>query len=142
MQQKGARSLLPADDVRPLIDQDGKIAVALHPLGIHFTDDRLGRGAHDQRLVQLFAARMRDDGDFGREPLHVLRLPLQIALGDQHGEIGVFDALRPKALIHLSLYILPDPIAVRANDHRSLDGAVVDELGLDDDVRIPGENPR
>ena len=80
---------------------------------------------------------MRDDGDFGREPLHVLRLPLQIALGDQHGEIGVFDALRPKALIHLSLYILPDPIAVRANDHRSLDGAVVDELGLDDDVRIP-----
>lgn len=33
----------------------------------------LGRTDHE-RLREFFAARVRDDGDFGRKALHVLRL--------------------------------------------------------------------
>ncbi len=45
--QEEARAHFPAHHVAPLVDQDGQVAVALHPLGVHVTDHRLGRGADD-----------------------------------------------------------------------------------------------
>jgi hypothetical protein len=40
--QEGACDLLPAQDVAPLVDQDGQVAVALDPIPVEVADDALG----------------------------------------------------------------------------------------------------
>ena len=74
--EERAGGLFPAHDVRPLVYENGQIAVGLQPLGIHFADDGLAGRTDHERLREFFAARVRDDGDFGRKALHVLRLSL------------------------------------------------------------------
>ena len=135
--EEGTGGLLPPDDVRPLVDEQGQIAVALHPLGVHVADDGLGSRAHDELLFKLRIADMRDKRDLGREAFHVLRLLHEVAQGDEHREIGILVPCRFETAVEFLLDVLPDLVAVRADDHRALDGAVVHQLRLQDDVGVP-----
>ncbi len=135
--QEGTRGLFPPHHVRPLIHAHGQIAPAFHPLAVHGADDRFGSRAHAKRFLQFFPARMRDDGDFGREPFDVLRLFCHEAHGNKQREIGVFVSVILKTFVEFLLNIFPDRISVRADDHRPLYGAVIDELGFQHDVGIP-----
>ena len=90
--QEHTRAQLPAHDVGPLVQQQGQVAVALHPLGHELADDRLARGAHDDRLVELLAAGDGDHRQLGAEALDVLGLATQVALGDEQREVGVLGA--------------------------------------------------
>ena len=137
MRRKRARGLFPAHHIGPLVDENGQIAVALHPLGVHLADDGLRGRTDDQLFGELLPACVRDDGDLGSKALDVLGLALQIALGDQQGEIGVLMAGRLETLIHLLLNDLPDGVTVGPDDHRALDGAIIDQLGLEHHVGIP-----
>ena len=110
--QEEPRAHLPAHDVRPLVDEQRQIAIALHPLGEHRVDDRLGRGPNDQRLVELLAAAVRDDGDFGREAFDVLRLLGEEALRDEQREVRVLVARRLEHVVERALHPLPDAVAV------------------------------
>ena len=74
---------LPAHHVGPLVQKDRKVAVALHPLGIHRVDDGLRRRTYDQRLLKVSPARVGDDGQLWLEPLDVLRFLLDEALRDE-----------------------------------------------------------
>jgi hypothetical protein len=87
--QEQPRHLLPADDVRPLVDQDRQVAPRLHPLGVHRADDRLGRRPDDEPLLELLVAAVRHPGHLRREALDVLGLLHQQALGDEQREVGV-----------------------------------------------------
>ena len=80
---------------------------------------------------------MGDDGDFGREALDVFRFLRHETHGNEKGEICVLDARLLETCVQLSLNILPDRIPIGTDDHRPLDGAVIDELRLDDDVGVP-----
>ncbi|MEZ5207167.1 MAG: hypothetical protein R2690_09375 [Acidimicrobiales bacterium] len=51
--QEDAGPHLPPHDVRPLVQQQGKVAVGLDPLAHRLADDRLRRRAHDDRLLEL-----------------------------------------------------------------------------------------
>ena len=51
--QEHARTHFPADHVRPLIDEQWQIAIALDPARERIADDRLGGRTHDQRLIEL-----------------------------------------------------------------------------------------
>ena len=126
--EEGTGGLLPAHDVRPLVHEDGKIAVRLDPLAVHRADDGLRSRA--ERLCKLFSARVRDDGDFGRKAFDVLCLLRHEGHGDEEREVSVLMPRLLEALVELLLDIFPDGVPVRADDHRALDGAVVDELGL------------
>ena len=128
--QEGTGGLFPAHNVTPLIDEQGQVAVGLHPLGTHVADDGFAGGADDERLGEFFPARVRDDRHFGREPLDVLRLFGEKTHGNEQGEVGVLHALRLEHFVELFLDQFPDGIAVRADDHGALDGAVVDQAGL------------
>ena len=77
---------LPAHDVVPQVEQQRQVAVALDPLGHVLADDRLAGRADDDRLLELLAAGVGDDRQLGAEPLDVLGLPLEVALGDEQRE--------------------------------------------------------
>ncbi len=93
--QEEARAQLPAHDVRPLVEEQRKVAVALDPLGHELADDGLARRSHDDRLVELLAAGDGDHRQLGAEALDVLGLPLEVRLGDEQREVGVLGARRP-----------------------------------------------
>ena len=128
--EEGTGGLLPTHDVRPLVHEDGKIAVRLDPLAVHRADDGLRSRADAEGLCKLFPARVRDNGDFGRKAFDVLRLLRHERHGDKEREVSVFMPRLLEALVELFLDVFPDGVSVRADDHRALDGAVVDELGL------------
>ena len=128
---------LPAHDVGPLVDEQGQVAVALHPLGEERVDDRLAGGAHDDGLLQLLAAGVGDHGQLGAEALDVLGLLAQVGLGDEEGEVGVLGAGGLDPPVQLGLHALPDGVAVGPDDHRAPDGAVVGQLGLGHHVLVP-----
>ena len=73
--QEEARPQLPADDVRPLVVEQRQVTVRLHPAGIRRPDQRLRGGTHDERLLELLPARLRDHGDLGCEALRRALLP-------------------------------------------------------------------
>ncbi len=135
--QPDAGPQLPAHHVGPLVEQQGQIAVALHPLGHVLADDGLAGGAHHDRLVELLAAGHGDHGQLGTEALDVIGLALQVALGDEQREVGVLGADVLDAAIDVGLHALPDGVAVRADDHGAPHRAVVGQLGLGLDVLVP-----
>ena len=116
------RAHLPADDVRPLIDENGKITIALHPFRVHGVDDRLGCRPNDQRLVQLLSAAVSDYRHLGSEPLDVLRLLVEEALRDEQWEIGVLVSGVLEHHVELLLHPLPNTVAARSDDHASTNG--------------------
>src|SRR3712207_9095306 len=51
--QEQARAHLPPDHVRPLVDEQRQVAVALHPLREHRVDDRLRRRRSEEHTSEL-----------------------------------------------------------------------------------------
>ncbi len=135
--QERTRHLLPADDVRPLIDEDRQIAPRLHPFRVHRADDRLGRRPDDELLLELLAAAVRHVGDLRRKAFDVLRFLVQEAFGNEQREVRVHVAGRLDPRIERLLNQLPDRVAVRPDDHAALDRRVVGQLRAADDVEVP-----
>ena len=138
----------PAHDVGPLVDEDGEVAVGLHPLGVGFADDGLGGGAHDEGFLELaggdepavragFEARVGDDGALFCKPFHVRGLLLDVAAGDEEREVGIGV---PRGLEHgveRPLDVFPKRVAPRFDDHAAAHGAVLGEVGGLDNLLIP-----
>jgi hypothetical protein len=127
--QEQPRAQLPAHHVCPLVEQQRQVTVA---------DDRLRRRPHDERLLQLLAAGLGHHRKLGGEALHVVGLAAQVGLGDEQREVGVVVARGLDPRIELGDQQLPDPVAVWADDHRSLDRSAVGQLRLDDELVVPG----
>ena len=135
--QEQPRDLLPAHDVRPLVDQDREIAPGLDPLRVHRADDRLGGRADDEPLLEHLVAALRHPRDLRREALDVLRLPHQEALGNEEREVRVDVPGRLEAAVEPLLHQLPDRVAVGPDHHAALDGRVVGQLRAPHDVDVP-----
>ena len=135
--QEEPRAELPPHDVGPLVEEERQVAVALQPLRHVLADDRLARGPDDDGLVELLATRDGDDRELRAEPLDVLGLALEVRLGDEEREVRVLGAARLDAGVDLGLHPLPEPVAVRADDHRAADGTVLGQLRLVQDVLVP-----
>ena len=97
----------------------------------------LGGGAEGQTLLQLLAAAHGDPGHLRGEALYQLALLFQQALGDQNGHGHVDMAGLFEHAVHNALDILPDGVAIGAQDHEALDGCIVHQLRLQADVGIP-----
>ena len=130
--------LFPAHHVGPLVDQQRQVAPGLDPLRVEVAEDRLAGRADGQALLQLLAAGVGDPGDFGREPLDVLGLACQKALGHEQREIGVLVPGGFEARVEAGLHVFPQAEAVRADDHRAADGLeVVGQLRAADGGDVP-----
>ena len=94
-------------------------------------------GPHDQRLLELLAAAVGDDGELGREPLDVLRLFLQEALRDEQREVRVARAGLLDALVELVAQRLPNRKTVGSKHDASAHRRVVGQFGAQADVVVP-----
>ena len=135
--QEGAGGLLPADDGAPLVIQHGQLAPGVEHLGKMIAEHGLGGGAEGQTLLQLLAAAVGDPGHLGGEALDQLALLLQQALGDQHRHCHVLMPGLLELRVHQALDVLPDGIAIGAQNHKALDAGIVHQLRLQADIRIP-----
>ena len=91
----------------------------------------------DELLLELLVAAVRDPGDLRREPLDVLGLAHQQALGNEQRKVRVDVAGRLEPAVERLLDQLPDGVAVRPDHHAALDGRVVGQLRAPDDVEVP-----
>ena len=135
--QEGAGGLLPPQHGAPLVVQLGQIPVGVDDMGVVLAEQGLGGGADAVPLLQLLTAAVGHPGALGGEALHVILLLLEQALGDQHGQIHVLMPGLLELLVQNLLEILPDGVAVGAEDEHTLDGGVVNQLRLPAHVGKP-----
>ena len=135
--QEGAGGLFPAHDAAPLVIQLGQVTVAVDDMGIVLAEQRFAGGAHAQALLQLFLAAHGDPGHLRGEAFHMVLLFLQKALRYEHGHIDILVAGGLEHAVEDVLDILPNGVAVGADDHAAADAAVIDQLGLFNDIGIP-----
>ena len=73
--EEEASALLPAEDVGPLIDEEGQVAPGVDPVLVLGPDDGLARGADAVGLIELLAAAVGHDRELGgRSPRRALPL--------------------------------------------------------------------
>ncbi len=146
--EKKAGAHFPANDVRPLVEQKGQIAIRFYLFCKIFPDDHFRRRTDDQRLFErsgwnelpfciFFESVMRDDRAFGRKSFDVLGLFLQIAQGNKERKVGVLVPCRFEHAVENALDVFPQRIAPRFNDHAAADGRMFGEFGGFDDFLVP-----
>ncbi len=146
--QKQPRAHLPAHDVRPLVDQQRQVAIALHPARERVADDGLGRRPHHQRLLELagrheLAVGVRlepvvcDHCALRREPFDVRRFLLQERQRDEQRKVRVLVARGFEHVVERALHVLPERVAPGSDDHAAAHGRVFGEVGTDNDLLVP-----
>ena len=146
--QKHSRTQLPANDVAPLVEQDGQIAIRLDPLGEHGSDDGLAGRADDQRFLELagwdeasFGARfepvVRHDSALLGEPFDVLGFLLEKAHRDEERKVGVLVASLFEHVIERRLHVFPDGEPPRLDDHAAAHRGDLGQVGSADHLLIP-----
>ena len=136
--EEEAGAHLPPDHVAPLVDEEREVAVALDPLREHRVDDRLGGRTDHQGLLEHLPPADRHHRDLRGEPFDVLRLLGEEALRDEEGEVGVLVSRGLEHPVEGLLHLLPDGIAVGTDDHAAAHRAVIGQLGLRDQLVVPG----
>ena len=150
--QKDAGTHFPAHHITPLIDEQGEIAVTLHPARKGRADDGLAGGANNKRLRQFtgghhlhaavrllhgFQPVVRDHGAFFGEAFNMRCFLLQIAQGNEQREVGVEVAGVFEHPVHLPLDVFPDAVAPGLDDHAAADFRILRHVGGLDDFLIP-----
>ena len=145
--KKQSRPQLPANDVRPLVEQNRQIAPGFYPSRIRRTNDRFGCRTNDKWFgkrtggnefaVLRFQAVMRHDGAFFGETLDVRGLLLEIAQRYEKREVGIAVAGGLEHSVQNRLHPLPQGIAPRFDDHTASNFGVFGEIGRPDDLLIP-----
>ncbi len=148
--QEHPRAHLPAHHIGPLVGEQRQIAPALHPARHGIADDRLGRGAHDQRLFEpgggirnqpALAIRNQtvvgDDRHLLGKAFDVLGLAGEVGERDEQREVAVLYACGLDPVIHQALDALPDAVAPRLDHHAAAHAGFLGEVGGADDFLIP-----
>jgi hypothetical protein len=129
--------LLPADHVRPLVDEDRQVAPRLDPFGVHRTDDGFGGGPHHEPLFERFGTTLRHPSHLRSEAFHVLRFFHQQAFGNEQRKVGIDVAGGLEAPVERLLHQLPDGVSVRPDHHAPFHGRIVGQFGAADHVDVP-----
>ena len=106
-------------------------------MGEVVAEQRLAGGAHAQALFQLVQAAVGDPGHLGGKALHVVLLLLEQALGDEDGHGHVLMAGGLEHAVQDVGDVLPDGVAVGAQDHAALHAGIVHQLRLEAHVGVP-----
>jgi hypothetical protein len=101
---------LPSDNVVPLVQLEGQVAVRLDLAGEVGVHGGLRGWAHGDGLLQIRLSTLGNPGNFGSEALDVLLLTLQVVCADEDGEVGVSDLQRLDLVVEPSLDGFPDSI--------------------------------
>ena len=121
----------------PLIVELGQVAVRLNYILKVIAEQSLRGRTDDKTLAELIVTADGNDSALGSKALNVILLLLKQALGNKHRHIYVLVTKLLEAAVKLSLYILPDSVAVGADDHASLNARIIDQLCFFYNVGIP-----
>ena len=145
--EKQAWTHFPADDIRPLVQQNRQVAPGFHPACVGRADDGLGGGTHHKRLGKLpgghefsilrLEAVMGDDCAFLRETLDMRSLLLEVAQRNEEREVGVLVSRGLEHPVEHGLHPLPERVAGRLDDHATAHLGVLGEIRRADDLLIP-----
>ncbi len=146
--QEQACAHLPTDHVRPLIDQQGQVAVAFDPLREAVADDGLRGRTDDERFFEfaggleaalpiVFETVVCDDRALLGESLHVLGFFFQEALGDEQREVGVAVAGVFETLVERALDVFPDGVAPGLDHHASAHRGSLGQVGGTHHLLVP-----
>ena len=130
MAQEGAAGLFPAQHTAPLIEHHRQIPVGLDCILEILTEQGFGSRTDAVTLFQPLTAAISDPRALRREALYVVLFLLKQAFGDQHRHIDILRAGLLKLGIHDALDVLPDRIAIRTVNKHTLNGRIIDQLGL------------
>ena len=146
--EEEARAHFPADNVSPLVDENRKVAIRLYPLRVSLANDGLGGRTDNERLLELargdefsvrahLEARVGDDGTFLGEAVDVRGFLLDIADRNEEREVGVHVAGLLEHRVEVALDVLPQGVTPRLDNHAAADGAVLRQVGVLDDLKVP-----
>lgn len=136
--EEGNRVLeLPTNDVRPLVELEGKISVGSDPLSKGWVHDGLASGANGDGFLHFALARSRHPSDFRSKVFDVLLLGGQSLLGHQEREVRVLHSELLDASVEVLLNLFPNGISVGSQDVASRDVVVVEHFGLQDGLSVP-----
>ena len=135
--QEGTGGLFPTNNVAPLVIELGQIAIGLNDVAEMLAEECFGCGANDQSLGELILTANGNDSTFGSEALNVILFLLQKRFGNEHGHINVLVTECLEARVEILLNVLPNSVAVGAEDHAALNAGVVSQLGFFYYVCVP-----
>ena len=149
--QEESGAHLPAYHIRPLVNQDRKIAIRTYPVLVGVPDNSFRRRPYNQLFLQLggrvhYHARtvrighqtvMGDYRTFLCETFHVLGLTAKERLRDEKREIGILVPGFLEHLVQLMLHLLPYSIAIRFYYHTSSDCRILSQTSFNNKVVIP-----
>ena len=149
--QEQACAHFPAEDVAPLVDQQGQVAVRLYPVAEGVPDDGFARGANDELFFKLcfgvhnhtlalgigFQAIVCNHCTFLGKALHVVGLFAQKRLGNEKREIGILHASLFKHVVKPALHFFPYGISIWLDDHAASYGRLLGQVGFHNQFVVP-----
>lgn len=149
--EEEAGSEFPPHDVGPLVNEKGKVTVALNPVFVAVPDDcfagwsddelffEFGFGIDDNALAVrvVHQAVMGDNGALLGKSVNVLGFFAEEGFGDEEWEIGVDVSGGFEHSVEGLLHVFPNSVAVGFDNHASAHDAVVSEVGFFDDIVVP-----
>ena len=142
---------LPANHIRPLIDENGEIPVTLDPIAIGVPNDGLRGGANDQFFLQacilidhhsrtilcILQAVVGHHGAFFGKALYVIGFFAEVAFGNEYGEVGILMSGLFEPSVQVGLHGFPYRIPIGLDDHAAADTGVLSKICLDDQIVVP-----
>mmetsp|Transcript_93708 Transcript_93708/g.264499 ORF Transcript_93708/g.264499 Transcript_93708/m.264499 type:complete len:244 (+) Transcript_93708:1159-1890(+) len=128
---------LPTYDAAPLVQPDGKVAMGLHPVGEGRIHGGFARRPDGNGLVDVLVSELGHPRQLRGKVVEVVLLFFDVALGNEHREIAILHANQLDFLVEPPLDQLPNSVRPLPQDETSLDGILLDELALHDDLLIP-----
>ncbi len=116
----------------------GKVAVGLHPSGVHLENHRLGGRTDGQGLFQLLSAGVGHHSQLRSEPGDVLLLLFDIRHGNEQREVGVLVPGLLEHVVQRALHPFPDPVSPGTDHHAPSDRGIVRQLGPENHLVVPG----
>ena len=146
--QKKSSTHFPANNIRPLIDQQRQITITLNPLCVCRADDCFRSWSNNQRFFQFACGNkfpigshlksvMRDDRTFLCESIDMRRLFFQERYRNEKRKIGVAMPCLFEHSIQDALHIFPDRISPRLDDHAPTHGGIFCQIGCANHLLIP-----
>ena len=147
--QEQARAHFPPHNIRPLIDQQRKIAMAFDPAGKRVTNDGFRCRPHDQRLFKPririrhqtsaghFQSVMGDNRHLLGKAFDMLGFPGDERERNEQREIAVVVSCLFDAPVQFPLNLFPNSIAPRFDDHGATNRRAFRQLRVPNHGLVP-----
>ena len=135
--KEGTCGLFPSYYGAPLVINLGEVSIGFDNVCIMLTEESFGGRSDAKTLGESFLASHCNPSNLRSKALYVILFLFEERFGNKHRHINIFNACFLESCVENLLYILPDSVAVGANDHTTLYAGIINKVGFLNDVGIP-----